>query len=100
MYNYQFIYAICWQLIMAFVTGLRSSACIQWCPEGVYQIRLFKDGQWRIYIVDDYFPTYNGHLVFAQVTFAKIKHKYYVHVTIQWAVQLLLGLVTIACLLI
>ena len=38
-----------------------------YCPEGVYQARLCKNGQWTIVTVDDYFPcSADGCLVFSQ----------------------------------
>ena len=42
----------------------------QYCPEGIYQLRLCIDGEWTIVNVDDSFPCHSdGRLVFSKVSY-------------------------------
>ena len=43
----------------------------EFCPEGVYQVRLCKDGNWQIILIDDVFPC-NSH---GQLIFSQVKHE-------------------------
>ena len=50
----------------SFVTNF--SCLFQLCREGAYQIRLCRNGKWKVVLVDDLFPCgAKGELVYSQV---------------------------------